>query len=144
MLTDWFLVSYKPIQGLASTVAFLGWGLVTKTAKKRTEWRGFMWLTTWVKFKKKKKNQRHPLLDIKGNSPTNLEKAKQTKSFHKKKKKKENCVVVQICIIQALVGAGAIQWCQGSKVGILLYNKAILKTRAEQVMLQLCCSYHLQ
>lgn len=88
MLTDWFLVSYKPIQGLASTVAFLGWGLVTKTAKKRTEWRGFMWLTTWVKFKKKKKNQRHPLLDIKGNSPTNLEKAKQTKSFHKKKKKK--------------------------------------------------------
>lgn len=37
ILTDWFLVSYKSIQGLASTVAFLGWGLVTKTAKKKKQ-----------------------------------------------------------------------------------------------------------
>lgn len=127
ILTDWFLVSYKSIQGLASTVAFLGWGLVTKTAKKRTEWRGFMWLTTWVKFKKKKKIRDTHFLTLKETLQQTWKRQNKQK-VSTKKKKKENCVVVQICIIQALVGAGAIQWCQGSKVGILLYNKAILKT----------------
>lgn len=84
ILTDWFLVSYKSIQGLASTVAFLGWGLVTKTAKKKNRVKR-LHVTHHMSKIKKKKNQRHPPLDIKGNSPTNLEKAKQTKSCHKKK-----------------------------------------------------------
>lgn len=102
-----------------------------------------MWLTTWVKFKKKKKIRDTHFLTLKETLQQTWKRQNKQK-VSTKKKKKENCVVVQICIIQALVGAGAIQWCQGSKVGILLYNKAILKTRAEQVMLQLCCSYHLQ
>lgn len=124
ILTDWFLVSYKSIQGLASTVAFLGWGLVTKTAKKKNRVKR-LHVTHHMSKIKKKKNQRHPPLDIKGNSPTNLEKAKQTKSCHKKKKKGELCSCTDL--YHSGTG-GAIQWCQGGKVGILLYNKAILKT----------------
>lgn len=66
---------------LTYTVTLSAWGLVTKAAKKRTE---KAWCDSPHKWNKKKKILRHPPPSIKRNSPTNLEKAKQTKSCHRK------------------------------------------------------------
>lgn len=65
---------------LTYTVTLSAWGLVTKAAKKRTE---KAWCDSPHKWNKKK-ILRHPPPSIKRNSPTNLEKAKQTKSRHRK------------------------------------------------------------
>lgn len=93
---------------------------------------------------KKKKNQRHPPLDIKGNSPTNLEKAKQTKSFHKKKKKGELCSCTDLYHSSTGRGWGdsVVPRQQGGDLAV--QQGHLENTCAEQVMLQLCCSYHLQ